>query len=122
MPEESGHDLTRQKEVEKWCMWAHGSALLGFVVPFGNVIGPWYILRKKGEIYPEVVPHAKAALNFQLTMTLYVAISLVLLLVWIGLFFLIALMVYQMLSILLAVLEAHDLEVYRYPLGQTFIK
>ena len=103
-------------------MWAHGSALLGFVVPFGNVIGPWYILRKKGELYPEVVPHAKAALNFQLTMTLYVAISLVLLLVWIGLFCLIALMVYQMLSILLAVLEAHDLEVYRYPLGQTFIK
>lgn len=118
---DSAPDLTREKQIQKWAMWAHASALGGFIFPFGNVIGPWLVWRYKGEEFPEIVPHAKAALNFQITLALYVLVSIVLLLVWIGVFLLIAIAVYQLLSILLATLEAHDLDVYKYPLGRKFV-
>ncbi|MEM1136408.1 MAG: DUF4870 domain-containing protein [Bacteroidota bacterium] len=110
------------KELVKWAMWSHASALLGFIIPYGNLIGPYYILKNKVTEFPEVEAHAKAALNFQITMSIYVTISFVLLLVWIGIFGLILLAVYQLIVVLLAVLEAHDLEVYKYPLSMTFVE
>jgi uncharacterized Tic20 family protein len=48
-------------------MWCHLSALAGFVVPFGNVIGPLLVWQIKKNEIPSVEIHGKAALNFQLT-------------------------------------------------------
>lgn len=59
-------------------MWCHLRALAGFFVPFGNVLGPlivWQI--KKAEI-PSVEVHAKAALNFQLTVLIAVVAGFIL--------------------------------------------
>jgi len=109
------------KELVKWAMWAHGSALLGLIIPYANMLGPYYILKNKVGEFPEVEQHAKAALNFQITMSIYFTISFILLLVWIGIFGLILLAVYELIVVMLAVLEAHDLEVYNYPLSRKFI-
>lgn len=109
------------KELVKWAMWAHGSALLGLIIPYTNMLGPYYILKNKVDEFPEVEKHAKAALNFQITMSIYFTISFILLLIWIGVFGLILLAVYELIVVMLAVLEAHDLEVYEYPLSMKFI-
>ena len=110
------------KELVKWAMWAHGSALIGLLIPYTNLIGPYYILKKKTAEFPEVEAHAKAALNFQITMSIGFTISFILLIVWIGIFGLIFLAVYELIVVFLAVLEAHDLEVYKYPFTMTFIE
>ncbi|MBT28650.1 MAG: orotate phosphoribosyltransferase [Thalassobius sp.] len=110
------------EELVKWAMICHASGLLGLIIPYANMLGPYYILKKKVQEFPEIEVHAKAALNFQITMSIYFTISFVLLLVWIGIFGLILLAVYELIVVLLAVLEAHDLEVYEYPLSRTFVE
>lgn len=42
------------KEERMWAMIVHLSAFLGFVVPFGNVLGPlivWLIKREEGAFF-----------------------------------------------------------------------
>ena len=53
-------------------MWCHLSALAGFLVPFGNIIGPLIIWQMKKHEFPSVDAHGKAALNFQLTVSIAV--------------------------------------------------
>ena len=48
-------------------MWCHLSALSGFVVPFGTVLGPLLVWQIKKNEFPSVEAHGKAAMNFQLT-------------------------------------------------------
>jgi uncharacterized Tic20 family protein len=58
---------TRDQNVRTWSMLCHISALAGIFFSLGNVLGPllaWQI--KKNEL-PEIEPHGKEALNFQLT-------------------------------------------------------
>lgn len=105
-------------------MWCHASAVTGFIIPFSNMLGPYWIWRNKSEEFPEIYEHGRAAVNFQLSMSLYFAISCVLLLVWVGLFFMIGLAVFQALNIYLATIEAHDHDqgVYRYRFSIEFFK
>ena len=66
------------KEECKWAMACHLSALSGFLIPFGNVIGPlvvWICKKNQSEFVNE---HGKAALNFQLTLTIFIFGSLLL--------------------------------------------
>src|SRR6185295_5600163 len=62
-----------EKDARTWNMLCHLSALCGLLgVPFGNVLGPLIIwLVKKNEI-PSVDVHGKAALNFQITVSILV--------------------------------------------------
>jgi len=65
-----------EKEERKWAMACHLSALAGFVIPFGNVIGPLvvWISKKNGSEF--VDEHGKTALNFQLTLSIFILGSL----------------------------------------------
>ena len=57
-------------------MLCHISALAGFIgIPFGNIIGPLIIWQIKKNEFPSVDIHGKAALNFQITVTLAAFIS-----------------------------------------------
>lgn len=54
-----------------WNMLCHLSALAGYVgVPFGNIFGPLLIWQLKKNEFLSVDIHGKAALNFQITVTL----------------------------------------------------
>lgn len=48
-------------------MLCHLSALAGFVVPFGNILGPLLVWQLKKNEFPSVEVHGKAALNFQIS-------------------------------------------------------
>ena len=51
-------------------MLCHLSALAGFIVPFGNLLGPLLVWQIKKHEIPSTNIHGKAALNFQITVTL----------------------------------------------------
>jgi uncharacterized Tic20 family protein len=57
----------REKDVRTWSMLCHLSALAGFIIGLGNVLGPLIVWQIKKNELPEIIPHGKAALNFQLT-------------------------------------------------------
>lgn len=72
------------KDEQNWAMICHLSALAGFVIPFGNILGPLVIwLIKRGEM-PIVETHGKEALNFQITVTIGILICIPLMFVLIG--------------------------------------
>ncbi|HEY3677046.1 MAG TPA: DUF4870 domain-containing protein [Candidatus Tumulicola sp.] len=61
-----------------WGVAAHLSALLaGGVVPFGNIIGPLVVYLQNRETRPFATQHAKAALNFQITLMLVVLLAII---------------------------------------------
>ena len=111
------------KDEQNWAMICHLSALAGFVVPFGNLIGPLVVwLIKRGEL-PIVDTHGKEALNFQITVTIAILICIPLMFVLIGipLAFAIALAA-LILTIMAAVkISNGDLD-YRYPFAIRLLK
>jgi len=107
----------------QWMMFQHASGLFCFVLPLiGNVLAAYLIWKKKRDEKPLFYEHGLEVVNFQLTMTIYFSISIFLLIIWVGIFLMITLCVFQLLVIGLAVLKAHDLEVYKYPLNLRLLK
>jgi len=58
----------REKDIRTWSMLCHLSALAGFIVGLGNVLGPLIVWQIKKNELPEIIPHGKASVNFQLTL------------------------------------------------------
>jgi uncharacterized Tic20 family protein len=72
------------KEEQNWAMFCHLSALAGFVIPFGNIVGPLIIWLIKRNEMPLVDTHGKEALNFQITVAIAILICVPLMFVLIG--------------------------------------
>ncbi len=102
-------------EARQWAMFAHLSALVGFIVPFGNLIGPLIIWQVKKEL-PFVDDQGKEALNFQITVTIAAVICFILMFVLIGLLLLPILGIVVLVLIIIAAIRANSGESYRYPL------
>jgi uncharacterized Tic20 family protein len=110
------------KEERMWAMIAHLSALIGFVIPLGNVLGPlivWLVKREEG---PFVDSNGKEALNFSISVTIYAAISSLMLIVFIGALLLIGLFIFWVICVIIAAVRANEGKAYRYPLTFRFIK
>jgi uncharacterized protein len=113
-----------------WNMLCHLSALAGLVgIPFGNILGPLIIWQIKKNEYPSVDLHGKAALNFQITITLALLGSgLIALVLW---FFCIGWLLVPLLALIalaglvfaiIAGIKANNGEDYKYPFTFEFIK
>ena len=77
-------------EERNWSMLLHLSAFSGLIIPFANLIAPlvvWLMFRARSDM---VDFHGKRALNFQISMTIYTLIAVILSFVLIGIPFLIA--------------------------------
>ena len=72
------------KDEQNWAMGCHLAALAGFLVPFGNIIGPLVIWLIKRNEMPMVDRHGKEALNFQITVSIAFLICVPLMFVLIG--------------------------------------
>ena len=102
-------------------MLAHLSALAGFIIPFGNVIGPvvvWQIQKDKSAF---VDYHGKEAVNFQITMTIAYCIALLLIIVVIGVPILVVLGILSVVFSVIAGVKANNGEYYKYPYTFRFI-
>lgn len=110
-----------QKPDRTWDVLCHISALAGLAIPFGSILGPLIVwLIKKNEL-PSVDAHGKEALNFQLSVLIYLVISAVLVLLVIGVFLMIAIAIAAIVLVVIASVKASNGEFYRYPLTIRFL-
>jgi hypothetical protein len=113
---------TISKDERTWGMLAHLSAFAGFIVPFGNVIGPLFVWLIKKDDYPFVNDQGKESLNFQITMTIFITVAIIFVFVLIGIPFLVALMLLDFVLVVVATIKANEGRQYRYPVNIRFIK
>ncbi len=102
-------------------MLCHLSALAGFIFPLGNIIGPLIIWLLKREEHPWVDKHGKESLNFQISMTIYLFVSALMIFILIGIFFLVALGIINIIFIIIGSVKANNGEDFVYPLAIRFI-
>lgn len=118
-----GPQLVRSKQGQNMATLTHLSAFLGYLgVPFGNVIGPLVLWLLKREEHPEVETAGKDALNFQISMTIYGLVSLILCLIFIGFLLLAVLFVLDAVCIIVAAVKSSNGERFKYPLTIELIK
>ena len=111
------------KEEQNWAMIAHLSALSGFIIPFGNVIGPLVVWLMKKDTMPLVDQHGKEALNFQITVSIAVLVCLPLMLILIGipLLFIVGIGA-LVLTIMAGINVANGQLDYKYPFALRLLK
>ncbi|MGA8276818.1 MAG: DUF4870 domain-containing protein [Rhodanobacteraceae bacterium] len=105
-----------------WAMFAHLSALLGFVVPFGSLLGPLVIWQIKKNEMPLVDDQGKEALNFQITMAIAFIVSCILIFVVIGIFLIFLVGLFDLIMTVIAAIRANNGERFRYPLTLRLIQ
>jgi hypothetical protein len=109
------------KDERTWAMLCHLSTLAGFVIPFGNIAGPLVIWSIKKDAFPLVEDQGKEALNFQISMTIYVIASIILIFLLVGIPLLIGLGLFDLIVTVIAAINANDGVKYRYPLCIRFV-
>ena len=67
--------VSPESQARTWNMWCHLSVLSAFIIPFGNLLGPFLVWQLKKNEIPSVEAHAKAALNFQLTILIALVVG-----------------------------------------------
>ena len=105
-----------EDQENNWAMWAHISTFSSMLVPLGNFIGPIVIWQLKKDESEFVVDQAKEALNFQISLFIYMLISLVLIFIVIGIFLIIGLVLFGLIMVIVAGVKANEGEYYRYPM------
>ncbi len=111
-----------EKEERNLGMFCHLAALAGFIIPFGNIVGPLIIWMLKKEEYPFVDDQGKESLNFQITVTIGYIIGGILTVVLIGILVLIALAIISLIFTIIAIIKSSEGEEYRYPFNLRLIK
>lgn len=102
-------------EEKQWGMIAHLSALVGFVIPFGTVIGPLVVWQMKKAEMPFVDDQGKEALNFQITVAIAAFVCLLLGFILIGFLLLPIVGIGAIVLTVIAGIKANEGEAYRYP-------
>lgn len=113
---------TPSAEEKQWALFAHLSALAGFIIPFGSIIGPLIIWLIKKDTMPFVDDQGKEALNFQITAAIAFVACVVLMIVLIGLLLIWVVAIADLVLIILAAIKANEGVAYRYPFTLRLVK
>ena len=113
---------TPSYEVRQGAMLCHLAAFLGFVFPFGSVVGPLILWQMKKEVDPFIDDQGKEALNFQITVAIAWIACIVLAFAVIGFFLMVALAIATVVLTIIGSIKANKGIVYRYPLTWRLIK
>ncbi len=118
-----------ESQARTWNMLCHLSALAGLVFPFGHLLGPLIVWQIKKNEFPSVDVHGKAALNFQITVTIavFVGAFAAAILTFIGIGFLLfpLVMLLGLAGLILAIIagiKANNGEDYKYPWSLELVK
>ena len=106
---------TASSDEKTMAMFCHLSGLVGYIIPFGNIIAPLIIwqLKKEGSAYIDY--HGKEALNFQIALTIYLVVAALSMLVLIGIVLVPLIGIAGLVLMIMAGIKAKDGENYRYP-------
>lgn len=110
------------KDEKSWAMFCHLSALAGFIIPFGNLIGPLIIWQIKKNEFAFVDDQGKESLNFQITVTIAAVVALILIVAVIGGFLLPLVGIAALIFTVIGGIKANDGVTYRYPFALRLIK
>lgn len=104
------------KDARMMGMLAHLLALAGFVIPFGNIVGPLVIWLVKREQSPFVDDQGKESLNFQIWVTILSLLCVPLVFCFgLGLIPLAAILIGSIVLEIMAGVKANEGVAYRYP-------
>jgi len=103
-------------------MLCHLSALSGLIIPFGHIIGPLVIWLLKKDEFPEVDRQGKAALNFQLSLTIYSIVAAILIVILVGFVLLGAIFLFGLIMTIVASVKSSNGERFEYPLSLNLIQ
>lgn len=117
------HRIIDDRDERMWGMLCHLSAFAMFILPAaGNIIGPLIVYLIKKDEYSFVEDQGKESLNFQITVTILMLVSAVLVVVVIGIFLLAAIGIASLVFTIIAAVRANEGEFYRYPWSIRFLK
>jgi uncharacterized Tic20 family protein len=105
-----------------FAMLCHLGGFATYFIPFGNIIVPLIIWLIKRETSSYVDDHGKAALNFQISMTIYVIIAGFLCILLIGIPILFILIILDIVLIIKASVDAYNGRFFKYPLSLRIFK
>ncbi len=105
-----------------WAMLCHLSAFAGFFFPFGGIIGPLICWLSRKDESAWVDENGKASMNFQLSILLYVVLSIPLCLIIIGIPIIGFLITLKVVCIIIASIKSSKGERFKYPLAIPFIQ
>lgn len=109
-------DKGLSKDERTMGMLAHLSSLAGYVIPFGNIIGPLVVWLIKREEMPFVDDQGKEALNFQITVMLAVIACFALFFLILPLLLIPVIGIVDLVFTVIAAVKANEGEHYRYPM------
>jgi len=116
------YEKEQDSDAKTWGMLCHLAALAGYIIPFGNIVGPLIAWQIKKDTSEFVDYHGKESLNFQITVTIAMFVSFILFLVLIGIFLVIAIPIVSLVLVIIAAVKASNGERYRYPLTIRLVK
>lgn len=123
MAVDTGPSMAQTSDERLWGMLCHLVALSGFIVPpIGFILGPLIVWLIKKDQYAFVNDQGKESLNFQISMLIYMSVSVLLFFVLIGFVMLFILIVMEFVLVIVASVAANEGKPYRYPLTIRFIK
>ena len=109
-------------ETEKTdAMICHLLGLAGYVIPLGGIIGPiiFWSMKKDKSVYVDQA--GKEAINFHISMLIYLVISMILTLIFIGVFLAVAVLLVEIIYSVIVALKARDGIASPYPFSMKFI-
>lgn len=117
-PQGYGHGGRPSVTETTWASAAHWGALVAGVATSGllPIVVPLVVMLTKGNESPFIRRHAVESLNFQISMTIYMVVSLLLMLVLIGFLTALAVGITWLVCTIIAAIKANNGEDYRYPL------
>ena len=123
----TGNDSPGSKEINKdarmWAMVCHLAGLAGMLLPgTGNIVAPLVVWQIKKEGNPFIDEQGKEAVNFQISISMYLIISIFLCIICVGAFLVAATIFFFFVFSLIAAVKANNGFHYRYPLIIRFIK
>lgn len=111
------------RQERRWASFCHLAAFAAFVIPVaGLVIGPlvmWLLRRDKSSFVDQ---EGMKAVNFQISVFIYLLLGLVLTQVYIGYLWLFVLFCLDLVSMVGASIKANNGEDFRYPVSIQFLK
>ncbi|MYD96587.1 MAG: DUF4870 domain-containing protein [Gammaproteobacteria bacterium] len=113
--------MSRSQE-RTWSIVVHAAAFAGLLVPFGSILGPLIVWIIKKPESAEVDRQGKAAMNYQISMLIYVIVAAVLIRYAIGWVLLIALGIFWFVMVLVATIRVANDRGPGYLLSMGFLK
>lgn len=106
----------------QWLVAMHLCPLVGFVIPFANLITPLILWLIKRQESPALDQAGKDVLNFQISISIYAILSIVLWFILIGFVLSFLVFILWLYGMVMAAMKVGTNETFRYPFTISFLR